>query len=272
MALRHDLAEMEKGKGESLTPNANGSQTNSATMDCERGGTWTIEFTNGPVGYSDSDGYSVYGPGSILAQAFVECGSEYLRDTYLLSGSEVSTIISGFYNGFYILAEGTRVKGRSDHYIVYDGLASKKSAYNEYSHGDYDYHYETYNLVHHSGGFLAEKDGSNRYSSEDVQLHVFEFTLTNTPGRYSWDAQHALSTNGSFELDLVSKNAKLVVEITQPLLYNDIKSKHASGQVLITSAAGVIELTYYEDYIDYRLDTDNDGDFETTGTIDKALI
>lgn len=44
----------------------------------------------------------------------------------------------------------------------------------------------------------------------------------------------------------------------------------SSGQLMLTGNASRVRITYYADYLNYELDSDNDGSFETSSIINAT--
>jgi len=264
--------DLEKGASLNLLEDG-GDQTVSESLDCERGGTWELTFTRGENAYSDALGYSVSGPGASNQQRFRNCGSEYYKAPYVLFGTTNTKVISGFYDNFSILSHDTSLRDTFEHFVVtssaYD---NNKTEFAKYSHGTINILYDDLNVLHYQGEFFAEKDPNSFDFNSDLQLHNFDFETNAIPGIYSWDTIYNVVERQGFDLDLVVKNQRLNIQVQNALVFDDSYSKFVSGTVEISSQTGIIIFDYFKDYIEYKIDADEDGDFEETGIIDKSSL
>ena len=269
--LRSILDEVDLVKGANLTATDAGGQVSDETITCERGGTWRVTFTNGKQSYTDEQGLDVDGAGAVARQAFDACGSEYYQAPFYLWGATQTEVVSGLYDNFSMLAYNTVLAERAEHFIVATKSVDQadKQTFTKYLHGDTETELDAMGHVFYRGEYLAFKEPQAAHYTADLQLHNFEFEAATIPGNYSWDKVYSLNETDGFKVDLVTKNQQFSVRVIRPYEYSDLSYEVISGEVEVLSEQGVLMFTVYEDYIEYRLDTQNDGDFELTAMLPK---
>lgn len=260
--MKNELESQDLEKGETLTSVS--VTENEANLDeqCTRGGNYRISL-DGSIQFLADDGYRAYAPGNTLNILFANCGASFLRAGYYISGTSSSEIISGGYDGFDFLLEGTSMRTVTEHKVIHDylSLVDDESDYYEYLHGDRLLTLINATTLRSSGDFLTEKPISFELSNP-YQLHEYDFTLTQIPGRYSWDSNFELQTNKAIELDLNHLDGRYEIQYTEKLTYVDYDDDFHSGVMTVSGLNSALQIAYEETYLTYRIDEDLDGIYE----------
>jgi len=264
----YQLDNVDLEKGDNASPSNHSDVQANLDSDCVRGGKFYLEIVAGPSPVQDEQGYRIYSHGSSLSQTFSNCGGRHLNAPFEISGYGKTEVLSGLWDGFRIVSENTELKMIQEHHVIKASYAGNTNEnYDEYGHGTTFLSLVGSSELRLGGDMYAEKDHDNPYYRHAYQIHDFDFRMNKISGRWGWDDEYELSEYGGFSFDILKESLSVDIEISEALLYRNVIEEFASGGLVVTGLNSSALLTFTESYIEYRLDSNNDGDFETQSIV-----
>lgn len=257
----YEVKEQDFDRGQSIEEATFQNGTSDFSQECIRGGSGSIVFSGGKT-YMDENGSRVHVAGDGLSISFEQCGLSYLTSNYYINGTYGFEVESGIYDGYQYLQGGTSVRK----FYYNKSISSGGSSVVEYQQGEMNFALNNTNQLGVSGGLFAEKVSSSRLDTA-YQLHNFEFLLNRDPGKYSWDSIFYLNHDEEFEIDLLSMEKRFKIAVTSRLEYVDYSKTVTGGLVQVGGLDSQMQIEYFDTYLTYRVDSDNNGDYEIESTL-----
>ena len=229
---------------------------------CTGGGSMTIDFPTGLPRLDDIQSM-VFPSGVSSVVTRQSCVSDRLRDSSRFQGGNTTKVLAGYYDAFG--------KFRSNDAVVTfvyraDGVLSSSGATLAYTDGDIK---KTL-----AGGYVLRLEGrsyktiSTNNVSLEYALKDFSLELEQTREGYEFQYEFTMSATKAFELGLAKmQKGSYLVNILEPLVYKRTSGNIESGKITLSSTNKRVEVTFFSDYLLYRLDLDGDSVYESEATI-----
>lgn len=239
----------------------NNAESTSLNELCPGGGSLTVDLSGSR--YQNGDWLEL-AAGASQKLTSTACGSVGFKSGYFTNGVVTKTVERGFYNGSFFSVDNAVVSVVNNKYGVYDG--NNKSTY-EYADGTIKYDYKNKDDIGVSY--------SNYRQKEIYKGSVYEFLLEDMgvnfaliDGNDYWNAKYTIKgTSDVFRLGLSKWNGFLHGSITKDLTFSYNDQAITSGEITLFGEQGVLIVTFHDTYVEYSLDSNNDDDFESSGTI-----